>query len=44
MSVTIDVHCHVFNADAVEIASFLKVLGSYRKGDEVTGRTTERHE
>jgi prephenate dehydratase len=27
-----------------EIASFLKVLGSYRKGEEYTGRTQERHE
>ena len=27
-----------------EIASFLKVLGSYRKGDEVIGRIPERHE
>lgn len=27
-----------------EIASYLKVLGSYRKGEEYTGRTQERHE
>ncbi|MBT4483087.1 MAG: hypothetical protein HOC71_05360, partial [Candidatus Latescibacteria bacterium] len=31
-------------SDLEEITSFLKFLGSYKKGDEVTTRTQERNE